>query len=176
MKEKESSSTLLFFPAITLQFIISIIRKTKGRTVSNNLKPSVYIFIICSKLIKEILIHNTMGMESYFLEILLLCIDKNNLCSDGKHSTMGKRQFFPLEFRLHKKSSSVHSQRFSETQWQEGEPKYFARLLPGPTLEPCKATLISLKENQGMQWQVGTKNKDSQETFISFCFMLEKLN
>lgn len=125
MKERESE----YIVALQEHYnLINIIRKRKGRTVKSNLKTSVYTFILCSKLIEEILIHNTMGMESYFPEVLFLSIAKTSLCSDGKHNTMGKRQCFPWQFRLHKKSLSVHPQRFSETQWQEGEPKYFSRL------------------------------------------------
>lgn len=176
MKERKSLSIFLLFPARALQFNINIIRKRKGRTVNSNLETSVYTSITCSALIKEILIHNTMEMETYILKVLVLCIAKTMLCSDGKHNTKGKRLFFPWELRLHKKSSSVHPQRFSKTQWQEGQPKYLARLLPGPTHELCKATLCtSLKEHQGMQQQAETLNKNSQVKH-SAAFMLEKLS
>lgn len=170
-------SILLLFPARTLQFNINIVRKRKGRTVKTNLKTSVYPFITCRKLIKEILIHNTMEMETYFLKVLFLCIAKTKLCSDRKHKTMGKRQSFPSEFGLHKKSSSVHPQRLSKTQWQEGQPKYLARLLPAPTHEPCKATLYQPKRALGhaAAGRNSTQGLPSK-TFSSFCFVLEKLS
>lgn len=95
MKERESLSILLLFPARTLKFNINIIRKIKGKAVNSNLKTSVYTFITC-KLIKKKRIHNTMKTEIYFLKVLLLCIVKKQLCSDGKHNTMGKKEIFSL--------------------------------------------------------------------------------
>lgn len=71
MKERESLSILLLFPARTLKFNINIIRKIKGKAVNSNLKTSVYTFITC-KLIKKKRIHNTMKTEIYFLKVLLV--------------------------------------------------------------------------------------------------------
>lgn len=50
MKERESLSILLLFPARTLQFNINIIRKRKGRTVNGSLKT---VFILSLFVVKH---------------------------------------------------------------------------------------------------------------------------